>query len=338
MKKIESIVDSKGVVYTARDAINRFKPRTKIFHESRMGNKEFRCNLCGEPIIFSKNGNTGYIRHKGNSMCPWHSGVTLTKEQADALHYNGAKEGKKHILYKNLLFNFLKGSVDFTNEALETRRTIRVENMINWRQPDVFATYKKEINIAFEIQLQTILMTHIHGRRKFYERDDTFMMWIFDDRDIKDYRFSDGDIFFTNNQNGFFLNKEVLKLSRKNNKLIIGVKYHDFILDENNEIDLKRVSKIVSFDKITFNRETREVYYFDSRAKYLKLKEEAFINTPVDVNEIFEYNGIKFRLLKARNSSLYIHHLNKNNVWRAGKYHSFSKDFKELKRLIVLIS
>lgn len=195
----------------------------------------------------------------------------------------------------------------------------------------MFATYNNETNIAFEVQLQTILMTHIIERRKFYKKDNTFMMWIFEDRDIKDYRFSDGDIFFTNNKNGFFLNEEVINLSKKQNILMIGVKYYDYVLDENNEIEFKSVSKIVSFDKIIFNKETREVYYFDSRAK----KQEIFMKAPVSVGEVFEWNDVKFRLLMAKSKMLHIHYQNTNGLWRAGKYHGFHKNSYEAKKVIV---
>lgn len=339
IRKIESIIDDRGIVYSTKDATNIFKPISEEFHKARMEN-EFRCNLCGMPIMFSSNKNMVYVKHKPTgkeSKCPWHSQVVLTKEEADALKYNGAKEGEKHILYKEFLFNFFKDSEEFTNEALETRRTIEVENMIRWRQPDVFATYKKVINIAFEVQLQTILMTHILERRKFYKKDDTFMMWIFEDRDIKDYRFSDGDIFFTNNQNGFFLNNEVMELSRQTNNLMIGVKYRDFILDENNEIDFKSISKIIPFDKIIFNQDTREVYYFDSRAKKRELEKEAFLNTPISIGEEFKYKGINFKILRAKSLAFYIHYQNENGLFLAGNYHSFHKTIQDAKRHILSI-
>jgi len=339
-KKIEQIVDKKGIVYNAEYAINVFRPITSEFHNSRMGNDEFRCNLCGMPVMFTSNGKTRYIKHKPikeESKCPWHTRVTLTKEEADALKYNGAKEGEKHIRYKNFLFNMFKRSKDFSDEALETRRTITIDTMIKWRQPDVFAIYKDKIKVACEVQLQTILMTHIKGRRKFYKKDDTFMMWFFDDIDIKDYRFSDGDIFFTNNTNGFFLNDKIITLSRENNSLVVGVKYYDYYLDENNEINFKSISKIIPFGSITFDEETREVYYFDSRAKKKKLEDKIFINTPVEIGEIFEYNNIKFKLLMAKSGKLHIHYLNSNNLWRGGKYHGFHDDVLSAKREIVSI-
>ena len=337
-RKIESIVDKKGVVYESQNAINLFKPITKEFHEARMKD-EFVCNCCGMPIMFTSNGATRYIKHKPmkeKSECPWHSDVALTKEQADALKYNGAKEGKKHIYYKEFLFNMFKESEEYTNEALETRRTISVDSMIRWRQPDVFATYKNNINIACEVQLQTILMTHIKERRKFYEKDNTFMMWFFEDRDIKDYRFSDGDIFFTNNQNGFFLNEKSIELSKINKELVVGVKYYDFVLDENLEIEFESKTKFVKISEITFNKETREVYYFDSRAKYRELEEESFIKTPVKVGEEFDWDGIKFIILMAKSNYLHINYQTENDSWIGGKYHDFHKNIHEAKKSIVL--
>jgi len=288
--------------------------------------------------MFSSKGGTRYIKHKPTkekSYCPWHTDVRLTKEQADALKYNGAKEGENHIRYKNFLFNVLKEDEAFTNEALETRRTITVESMIKWRQPDVFATYDNKIDIAFELQLQTILMIHIKGRRDFYKKEGTFMMWFFEERDIKDYRFSDGDIFFTNNQNGFYLNEEVMTLSRREHKLFVGVKYYDYCLDENNEIVFESVSKIVSFSEIIFNKESREVYYFDSRDKKRKLEEDVFISTYVDIGEVFEYKNTRFRILKAKSGKLHIHHQKENGDWRGGKYHGFHNDIFEAKKSII---
>ena len=340
IKKIEQIIDKEGNIYNAKSAINIFRPFTNEFHQSRMNDDVF-CLLCGMPVMFTSNGKTRYIKHKPmkeESKCPWHTGVTLTPEQVDALKYNGAKEGKKHIRYKNFLFDMFKIDESFSNEALEKRQTIKIDNKVDlWRRPDVSATYKNEIEIVCEVQLQTILVKYIKGRQSFYAKKKAFLIWFFDDKDIKSYSYSDGDIFFTNNTNRFFLNDEVITLSRENNSLVVGVKYYDYYLDENNEINFKSISKIIPFGSITFDEKTREVYYFDSRAKKKRLEDEIFINTPVEIGEIFEYNDIKFKLLMAKSGKLHIHYLNSNNLWRGGKYHGFHDDVCSAKREIVLI-
>jgi len=63
-RKIEQIVDKKGIVYDAKHAINIFRPLTSEFHNSRMGDDEFRCNCCGMPVMFTSNRKTRYIKHK----------------------------------------------------------------------------------------------------------------------------------------------------------------------------------------------------------------------------------------------------------------------------------
>jgi len=269
--KIEQVFDENGLLQNAITILNLNPPKTEHFHKARV-NSIWKCAFCSEPvrIVGGNGGKTKkHLRHKPKGKyakeCPWYSGnQPMSTEQVNALKYNGAKESDKHEEYKLFVASMLE--IDKRFGKVEVEKRITGEKLLQrakWRQPDVFSIKDNSIKIAFEVQLQTILIEAIKGRRNFYKDKNIFIVWLFDDIDISEYRYSDSDIFFTNNQNGFFINKKTMELSKKNNSLMIGVHYRKYDKDGN----FKSLTKIVSIHHLTYNQKSREVYYYDTEGK-----------------------------------------------------------------------
>jgi hypothetical protein len=265
---VEQAFDENGLIQDAITLLNLNPPGTEHFHKSRI-NSVWKCAFCGEPVM-SGGGNGGkmkrHLKHRPNGKylkeCPWYKGNTsITPEQINALKYNGAKESEKHEEYKLFIAFMLEEEERFSNIKIEKRITgEKLLQRAKWRQPDVFSLKDGSIKLAFEVQLQTILIEAIKGRREFYKEQNIFIVWLFDDINISEYRYSEGDIFFTNNQNGFFMNRKTMALSRKNSCLMIGVRYRKYNLDG----DFESLTKIVNLHQLTYNEKTREVYYYDT--------------------------------------------------------------------------
>jgi len=275
---VEQAFDENGLLQNAITLLNLNPPITEHFHKSRI-NSVWRCAFCGEPVMIG--GGNGskmkrHLKHRPNGKylkaCPWYKGNTsITPEQINALKYNGAKESEKHEKYKLFVAAMLEKEKRFSKPKIEKR--IIGEKLLTrakWRQPDVFSIKDGSIQIAFEVQLQTILIEAIKGRKEFYKGKNIFIVWLFDDVDISEYRYSEGDIFFTNNQNGFFMNSETMELSRENNCLMIGVHYRKYNLDG----DFESLTDIVNLHQLTYNEETKEVYYYDTEGNRDFLKSE----------------------------------------------------------------
>jgi hypothetical protein len=304
---IQRVFDRDGKLYDGVTILHLWGNNKEFKHKNRMKVDGFglTCGCCNESVIIAGGKLRGhYLKHgkggKHRDTCPWYSeNDPMTPKQIDALHYNGVKEGGKHEEYKNFIANMLKKDLSFSSVAVEKRITGEtVLQRASWRQPDVFAIFKEEINIDFEVQLQTILMTHIEGRRDFYQEKNIFMLWLFDYNDIANYRFSENDIFFTNNQNGFFFNEECKKKSIEQRKLIVGVVYRRYFLDEGGEEEWETLNEFISIEQLTFNPNTREVYFFDTEA-------ERALNV-LEIEKNYIYKGVEFYIQKAKSNYFYL--------------------------------
>jgi len=290
--RVEQAFDENGQLQDAITLLNLNPPQTEHFHKARV-NSMWKCAYCGEPVM--SGGGDGkkmarHLKHKPNGKyakeCPWYQGnPPMTAEQINALKYNGVKESDKHEEYKLFVASMLKTDKRFGEPEVEQRITgEKLLHRAKWRQPDVFALKDNSIKIAFEVQLQTILIEAIKGRRNFYKDKNIFIIWIFEDMNISEYRYSEGDIFFTNNQNGFFINRETMELSRKNNCLMLGVHYRKY----NKDGDFESLTKIVSLHELTYNEKSREVYYYDTEGN------RDFFTSQTEETEFAIINGIAY--------------------------------------------
>jgi len=321
---IAYVIEGDGKVISATTWFNLNKPITKDFHAPRIFENydDLRCFCCGGTLGVSggrkkKNGKIGdpyfYHAHK-NVNCLYQEEKGMTVEQSDALKYEELKEGKKHKFYKNHVYEMLNlDKKRFVDPELEKRRYGTFFQERNWRQPDIFAICNG-VKVAFEVQLQTILLAHIKGRANFYHQENTFILWLFDRREIKDYRWSDGDIFFLNNENGFFLSKETIRESRHTNRLKVGVQYHKYFLDENNELYHDTITNIIDFDKITFDQKTMQVYYYNTGKELEKL---SFIG---DKSLSFGFKDMYFWIELTRTNSYYLKACEKNMELMGGTF------------------
>lgn len=358
MPTIIEVRDLDGIELHSEVAIEKIKGKfgDEFIAKYRMSElkDKYTCAICNDPLnLTNLRGVTDYFSHMGRiddyETCPQSvAGKKLTPEEIDSIKNANQKEGKEHIRLKNMVANMINSDNSFSLPIIEkVVKHQTLEGKKKWRKPDVRGTWKDK-DIVFEIQLQTILIYHIKGRRDFYREKKMPLMWIFSDLSLFDFKTSFKDIFYTNNSNGFFINDAVKKQSKIENKFMIGCRYIEYKLNGVGGYHQEYCSKIIGLDDIVF-RDDGQVYYFDTegkreelieeeRLKKKKLEDEIFISTPVNIGEVFQYNNINFRLSQAKSGKLHIHYKNNNGLWRGGKYHGFHNDIYEAKKSIVLLS
>ncbi len=239
----------------------------------------FVCYYCSQNIKI--NGGTGLLKkvlhfahQKDKGECILKTDTELTKEEINRAKYNGAKESPLHFETKNLIKKLIELNKDFSNIDIE--KVVKSNsNYLEWKRPDIKAIYKK-VEVVFEIQLSTTFLSVIVDREHFYKTNQTYLLWIFKNFEIDDLkqRFTEKDVFYSNNRNAFVLDEEAINLSIQNNDLFLLCHYQKPKI-ENLKIDYDWCFEYVNFNKLTFDEVNYKIFYFDVS------KEEETLNNEI---------------------------------------------------------
>lgn len=239
----------------------------------------FVCYYCSQNIKI--NGGIGlgkkvlhFAHQKDKGYCILKTDTELTKEEINRAKYNGAKESPLHFETKNLIKQFIELNNDFSNIKVE--KVVKSNtNYLEWKKPDISATYKK-VEVVFEIQLSTTFLSVIVDREHFYKENQTYILWVFKNFEVNEFkqRFTEKDVFYSNNRNAFVLDDEAIKLSNENNDLFL-LCYYQKPKIENLKIDYDWCFEYVNFSKLTFDEVNYKIFYFDVN------KEEETLNNEI---------------------------------------------------------
>ncbi|WP_412464089.1 DUF6035 family protein [Flavobacterium mekongense] len=239
----------------------------------------FVCYYCSQNIKI--NGGIGlgkkvlhFAHQKDKGYCILKTDTELTKEEINRAKYNGAKESPLHFETKNLIKQFIELNNDFSNIKVE--KVVKSNtNYLEWKKPDISATYKK-VEVVFEIQLSTTFLSVIVDREHFYKENQTYILWVFKNFEVDEFkqRFTEKDVFYSNNRNAFVLDDEAIKLSNENNDLFL-LCYYQKPKIENLKIDYDWCFEYVNFSKLTFDEVNYKIFYFDVN------KEEETLNNEI---------------------------------------------------------
>lgn len=239
----------------------------------------FVCYYCSQNIKI--NGGIGlgkkvlhFAHQKDKGYCILKTDTELTKEEINRAKYNGAKESPLHFETKNLIKKLIELNKDFS--SIEIEKVVKSNsNYLEWKRPDIKAIYKK-VEVVFEIQLSTTFLSVIVDREHFYKTNQTYLLWIFKNFEIDDLkqRFTEKDVFYSNNRNAFVLDDEAIKLSNENNDLFL-LCYYQKPKIENLKIDYDWCFEYVNFNKLTFDEVNYKIFYFDVS------KEEETLNNEI---------------------------------------------------------
>lgn len=256
-------------------------------------NPIYRCPMCHVAVYIACNRNNDdkkfYFKHRietGN--CPAITRGSLTKEQIQAIKYNGAKESPAHIRMKEIIYESLLQDPNFSEPQSE--KVIKGADRKSWRKPDIQALWQGKLRVAFEIQLSTTFLDVIVQRRLFYKTENSLVCWIFKKFDKENALMTQDDIFHNNNQNLFLASEDTLKASKQHKGLMLNCHWQEPMIQNNKIVDVWN-SKYVKFKELEYDLDKQAIYYFDYKSEKDKLTVKP---KPVLVEEV-DTEDLKFR-------------------------------------------
>ncbi|CNG11343.1 DUF6035 family protein [Yersinia similis] len=254
-----------------------FNLRRKI-EEARNTRPIALCNICFQPVVLRGNTHrTKFFAHTRNSEdCPIKTTTQLSQEEILTMKYNGQKEGKAHRENKIKIVELLVLDQLFTDD-IQVESTFRETNKSGiakrWRRPDIRTVLRKNnFSIVFELQVSTTFLKVIISREAFYRQNETYILWVFLDFDAE--RFTTLDIAYSNNTNVFVFDDEAREKSEHSRKLIFKCYYKKPYVIKGNTINYTWEYQLVDFDCLSFNEDTKKIYFIDTaHLKILALKE-----------------------------------------------------------------
>lgn len=242
------------------------------------GQRRYTCLYCLESLSIRGSLERVYhFAHPKNpgAECPYRSGYVLTKEQWDALKYNGAKESQVHKQMKAWLTESLRADRDVElNTIIEDSRMQSWVDRSVWRKPDVRGNWRGK-TLVFEAQLSTTFISVIAARRQFYLQEGALLFWIFRDAMLAEdaLKFSERDVFYNNNWNLFSVDGESVAASKRDGELKLWCRWQEPVLQQGS-LQFKWHKKLVSMSQLTLDFDKQRAYYFDFDTARAKLEAE----------------------------------------------------------------
>ncbi|RTL49917.1 MAG: hypothetical protein EKK46_14060 [Rhodocyclaceae bacterium] len=177
------------------------------------------------------------------------------------MKYDGARESVAHKRMKDIIAESLRLDPDFSDVKVEA--IWKGEEANGHRKPDVRATWKGTLPVAFEVQLSTTFLRVIAARREFYLREGGLLFWVFNRFDMANVRLTMEDVFYNNNRNAFIANEETLTASKEAGKLVLDCVWSEPSVEEGILLWSQKEGH-VSFSDLTIDRERQRVFFFDA--------------------------------------------------------------------------
>lgn len=175
----------------------------------------FVCFCCGFDVHLRKNLSGGHcfvheeknVAEKAN--CLYQQERALSLDELDRLRYHGQREGPRHKRTKKLIERILRADSRFSEPKVEERWTSFADG---WRKPDV-ATIWNGMSVVFEAQVSNTYPKIVAERTDFYRKQDSLLIWIFDQIPDDNWRTLYADTFCSNNQHLFLVDEECATIS-----------------------------------------------------------------------------------------------------------------------------
>lgn len=237
------------------------------------------CLFCKQIIKIrgGKTKNKSIIYHfghiKDSEDCDIKTNTRYSREVIQKIKYNGAKESKEHIQLKEFIDKKLT-STPLVNNVLMEKVVKDKKISRNWKKPDIQFQYSAQ-KCVIELQLSTTFLDVIVSRQHFYRENGTYIIWVFSqfDTDQFNQKFTQKDVFYSNNMNAFVIDKEAIKESSLHNELRLKCYYQE-IYFEYGRIKKEWKKKLIKLSELTFDKSDYSVFFYNSAFEYSKSKQE----------------------------------------------------------------
>ncbi len=232
------------------------------------GQTKYKCPICWEKLLI-RGGvlQTYHFKHPidPSAKCPYRANQQMTAEQILARKYDGAKESFDHKQLKSMIVESLQfdAAVDQSSIQLEKRITLGDpdQDWAAWRQPDVQANRNGQ-HFVFEVQLATTFLSVVAGRRVFYSKNGSALLWIFREDLVGNMPFTYLDIYYNNNFNLFFINAHTVENSKRMGEMRLMCRY-EAVRRDGERIKTFMQEIEVGISELRIDVEKQLVYFYD---------------------------------------------------------------------------
>lgn len=268
------------------DTLVDLRRRLEDYCTNHQGKPKFVCAICYEPIKLSGiHGERGkvncFVHSNDNINCPIKTGrnnnIRLFSESHRYLFSASSYLSK---IIRDQLAIFLPETPQVSNFNVEPIVSYNF-NFAVWRKPHFTCEYKGHY-LAFEVQTNPSTIKVITSRNLFYRKQNSFILWIFDDSFASSKSLSLKDIFYANNRNIFVFDKFAQEKSEASNQLWLKCIWEEPYIDDMS-ISWEKKSDYITLDQLTYDTKSYIAYYYPSEANYINLGGK--VSYIVDLND-----------------------------------------------------
>lgn len=275
------------------------------------GQTKYKCPICWDKLLIRGSElQTYHFKHPidPSAKCPYRTNQQMTADQILARKYDGAKESFDHKRLKSMIVESLQfdAAVDQSTIQLEKRITLGDpdQDWAAWRQPDVQAIRNGQ-HFVFEVQLATTFLAVVAGRRVFYAKNGSALLWIFREDLVENMPFTYLDIYYNNNFNLFFINAQTVENSKRMGEMRLMCRY-EAVRREGELIETFMQEVEVGISELRIDVEKQLVYFYDRQEQLDRITKE--IRPDSIENEIEQTeSGLEryYRLQRERKETVY---------------------------------
>jgi competence CoiA-like predicted nuclease len=250
-----------------------FELRRKLKTDYRNNVSHIVCEVCNSPLYLAGNINQEhYFKHwRELGDCPIKTRGKHSQREIDRMKFKGARESEPHLEIKDHLYTYL-----FKNENY---KDVKKEPVIKsadipgwWKNPDIsFENNGKKAVI--EIQLSTTYLDVIVEREIFYMHNKIYILWVFDEREAENFRFTEKDIFYDNKRNAFLVTNESKQISKEKGELYLACYYQKPQFNNGKIVNIWK-KEILPFTDLKFDQTTYKIFYHDYKVLLLDITNE----------------------------------------------------------------
>lgn len=248
-----------------------FELRRKLKIDYRNNSSNIVCEICNSPLYLAGNVNQEhFFKHwKELGDCPIKTKGKYSQKEIDRMKYNGVKESKPHIEIKEHLYGYLSSSAEYKDVKKEAVQ--KSTDIIGWwKKPDISFEYKN-MRAVIEIQLSTTYLDVIVEREIFYVQNKIYILWVFDEREISRFRFTEKDVFYDNKRNVFLITNESKRISKEKGELHLVCYYQKAQYKNGRVIDTWE-KEIIPFNTLKYDSTNYKIFYYDYNESLLEAK------------------------------------------------------------------
>lgn len=266
----EVFQEESGTYHKASDVIGSdwgraVQLRKAVKEAAIRGAPLYRCAACRAPVLLHAKQDKSALwfchRIDPERNCPWANGAQISAEDINARKFHGLKEGRRHIDMKEYLRRSLEVDPDFSDIHVE--KVWKSFDGKSWRKPDITATFKNGLQVAFEVQLATTFHDVIVKRSMFYLNEAALLVWVFDEFDATQMVMTQQDIFYNNNRNAFVVNPDTVLQSELQQSLVMHCHWQSKSCGEHVSSLIATNISTARFGDLRVDKNLSRIYFVD---------------------------------------------------------------------------